>query len=350
MTGVFLNLSKAFYKVWDDCLLHKLRRMGICEKYFGLINSFLSGSFQKFLLNGQNSKWSLIKVGVPQGSILGPFLFLVYINDVPEGLTSNAKFFANDTSIFSVVLGSSSSSLSLKEDLSKISQWTYQWKMLFDPDASKQAQEIISSREKNPFNHSDIYFNNIPLKRENTQKHLGLYLDAKLNFSENINEKIKKAVKGISVIKKVNVTLPRSSLLTICKSFTRPHLDYGDVIYYQPNNNGLSKKIESIQYISALAIIGAIRRTSREKLYEELGFESLKYRRWLRQLCYLHKVLSTKLPTYLYKVIPPILNSHRNPGCYRALYYRTDLYRNSFLLFSINEWNRLDPDIRNLDS
>ena len=109
-------------------------------------------------------------------------------------------------------------------------------------------------------------------------------------------------------------------------------------------------KIEFIQYISALVIIGAIRRTSREKLYEELGFESLKDRRWLRQLCYLHKVLSTKLPTYLYKVIPPILNSHRNPGCYTALYYRTDLYRNSFLPFSINEWNRLDPDIRNLDS
>ena len=114
--------------------------------------------------------------------------------------------------------------------------------MLFDPDASKQAQEIISSREKNPSDNSDIYFNNMPLKRKNTQKHLGLYLDAKLNFSENINEKIKKAVKGISVIKKVNVTLPRSSLLTICKSFTRPHLDYGDVIYDQPNNNGLSKQ------------------------------------------------------------------------------------------------------------
>ena len=82
----------------------------------------------------------------------------------------------------------------------------------------------------------------MPLKRKNTQKHLGLYLDAKLNFSEYINEKVKKAVKG----KKLNVTLPRSSLLTIYKSFIRPHLDYGNVIYDQSNNNRLSEKTESI--------------------------------------------------------------------------------------------------------
>ena len=140
-----------------------------------------------------------------------------------------------------MVRDSSSSSLSLNEDLSKISQWGYKWKMLFNPDASKQAQEIVFSCKKNP-SHSGIYLNNMPLKRKNTQKHLGLYLDAKLNFSEYINEKIKKAVKG----KQLNVTLPRSSLLTIYKSFIRPHLDYGNVIYNQSNNNRLSKKTKSI--------------------------------------------------------------------------------------------------------
>ena len=122
-----------------------------------------------------------------------------------------------------------------------------------------------------------------------------------------------------------------------------------DVIYDPPNNNRLSEKIESIQYNAALAITGAIRGTSREKLYQELGLESLKDRRWLRRLCYLHKVLSTNLPAYLYELIPPIINSHRNPGCYRALYCRTDLFRNSFWFFSINEWYKLDSDISNLD-
>ena len=122
-----------------------------------------------------------------------------------------------------------------------------------------------------------------------------------------------------------------------------------DVIYDQPNNNRLSEKIESIKYNAALAITGAIRGTSREKLYQELGLQSLKDRRWLRRLCYLHKILSTKLLASLYDLIPPIINSHRNPGCYRVLYCRTDLFRNSFWLFSINEWYKLDSDISNLD-
>ena len=82
--------------------------MGICGEYIGLIDSFLSDRFQRVLLNGQTSKWSQIKAGVPQGWILGPLLFLVYL-DLPEGLTSNVKLFAYDTSIFSVICDSSSS-------------------------------------------------------------------------------------------------------------------------------------------------------------------------------------------------------------------------------------------------
>ena len=117
--------------------------MGICGKYFGLIDSYLSDRFQRVLLNGQTSKWLQIKAGVPQCSILEPLLFLVYINYLPEGLTLNVKLFADDVSIFSVVRDTSSSSLSPNEDLSKVSQWVYKQKMLFNPDASNQAQEIV---------------------------------------------------------------------------------------------------------------------------------------------------------------------------------------------------------------
>ena len=76
----------------------------------------------------------------------------------------------------------------------------------------------------------------------------------------------------------------------------------------------------------------------------------MKDRRWLRRLCYLHKGLSAKLLAYLSELVPLIINSHRNLGCYRDLYCRTDLFRNYFLSFSINDWNKLDPDIKNLDS
>ena len=113
-----------------------------------------------------------------------------------------------------------------------------------------------------------------------------------------------------NVIRKINLLLPRSSLLTIYKSFVRPHLDYGDAIYDQPNNSCLSDKIETVQYNTALAITGAIRGTTKEKLYQELGLESLKDRRWLRRVSYLYEVISTKLPPYLYELIPPLQRSH----------------------------------------
>ena len=156
--------------------------------------------------------------------------------------------------------------------------------MTFNPDVSKPAQEVVFSPKGITTNHATVYYNNDPVIRENFEKHLGLFLDSKLNLFGNVNEKIKKATKGITVIRKMNLSLPWSSLLTIYKSFVRPHLDYGDVIYDQPNNTSLSDKIERVQYNAVLAITGAIRGTSKEKLYQDLGLESLRNRRWLRRI------------------------------------------------------------------
>ena len=108
-------------------------------------------------------------------------------------------------------------------------------------------------------------------------------------------------VKGVGVLHKLQCFLPRSSLLTIYKSFIRPHLDYGDVIFDQPSNVTFSSKIESIQYNAALAIIVAIRGTSREKLYQELRLEYLHDRRCMRHLCLFYKVLLNKVPKYIYE-------------------------------------------------
>ena len=169
------------------------------------------------------------------------------------------------------------------------------------------------------------------IKRECVQKHLGVFLDEKLSFSEHINEKTKKVTKGINLLRKLNLSLPRSSLLIIYKSFIRPHLDYGDVVYDQPNNASVSEKLESLQYNAALAITGAIRGSSKEKLYQELGLESLKDRRWIRKLCYLYKIISTKKPSYLYSLLPSIQRSYRNPYTFQPLPCRTESFKKSFL-------------------
>ena len=112
----FLDLSKAFDRVWHDGLMYKLKTLGICGNYCGLIYSFLSDRHQRVILNRQPSKWSHIKAGVSQGSILGPLLFLVYINDLPESLTTSAKLFADDTTLSSVVHDSAASKAFLNDD------------------------------------------------------------------------------------------------------------------------------------------------------------------------------------------------------------------------------------------
>ena len=118
--SVFLDVSKAFDKVWHEGLLYKLRSMGISGEFYNLLGNYLSGRFQRAILNGQTSSWRPVLAGVPQGSILGPLLFLVYINDLPNELKSSAKLFADDTSLFTIVKDKNESAKILNNDLIQI--------------------------------------------------------------------------------------------------------------------------------------------------------------------------------------------------------------------------------------
>ena len=140
-----------------------------------------------------------------------------------------------------------------------------------------------------------------------SHKHLGLILDEKMSFKDHLNMIIEKTSKSVSVLRKLRFHLPRSSLITIYKSFIRSIFDYVDIIYDQPYISSFVDRIESVQYNAALAITGAIRGSSRDKLYEELGLETLQSRRWFRKLCVFHKILYEKSPKYLYDLIPMII-------------------------------------------
>ena len=163
--SVFLDISKAFDKVWHEGLLYKFKSMGISEELYNLLENYLSGRFQRVVLNGQTSSWKPVLAGVPQDSILGPILFLVYINDLPNELKSNAKLFADDTSLFTVVKDKNESGNILNNDLQSISRWAYKWKMLFNPDPKKPAQEVLFSRKNQIQNHPIISLNNIQVER-----------------------------------------------------------------------------------------------------------------------------------------------------------------------------------------
>ena len=123
--GVFLDISKAFDKIWHEGLLLKLNQNGISGNLLKLLRDFLSCRKQRVVLNDQHSSWDNVTAGVPQGSVLEPLLFLIYINDLSNNISSNCKLFADDTS--------------LSQDLKAITNWAFQWKMIFNPDLSKQA-------------------------------------------------------------------------------------------------------------------------------------------------------------------------------------------------------------------
>ena len=120
--SVFLDISKAFDKVWHDGLIFKLKQNGISGNLLNLLSNFLRNRKQRVVLNGQTSSWADVNAGVPQGSILGPLLFLIYINDLTNGLSSNAKLFADDTSLFTVAHNANTSAKELNNDLVEASR------------------------------------------------------------------------------------------------------------------------------------------------------------------------------------------------------------------------------------
>ena len=237
-----------------------------------ILIDFLKERKQRVVLNGLHSKWLNISAGVPQGSILGPLLFLIYINDLTDSLRSNPKLFDDDTSLFSVVHDINQSGINLNDDLEKVSNWAFQWKMSFNPDINKQAQGVIFSRRLPKSNSPSLTLNGTSITQSEIQNHLEMFLDSKLDFKEHIQNVLNKVSKTIGLLRKLQKFLPRPSLITIYKSFIRSHLDYGDIIYDQAYNVSFQQKIESIRYNAALAITGAIRGTSIEKFYYELDF------------------------------------------------------------------------------
>ena len=205
VSSVFLDISKAFGKVWHKGLLYKLPFLGIFGELYNLLENYLSGRYQRVVLNGQTSSWRPVLAGVPQGSFMGPLLFLIYINDLPNDLKSNVKLFADDTSLFTVVKEKNETANILNNALQSICTWAYNWKMLFNPDSSKPAQEVLFTRKKKIHVHPTINFNNVQVERMSYQKHLGILLDEKLNFKQHIDTAISKVSKGILVIKNLHI-------------------------------------------------------------------------------------------------------------------------------------------------
>ena len=174
--AVFLDISKAFDKVWHNGLIFKLKQNGVSGNLLKFFESYLHNRKQRVMINGSYSDYASIESGVPQGSVLGPLLFLVYINDLEKNIKSNVKFFADDTMLYSVVKDPLITAADLNHDLDSINQWAHQWKMEFNPDPTKQAKEVLFSCKKKSPVHPVLVFNGTAVTKVDEHKHLGLTL------------------------------------------------------------------------------------------------------------------------------------------------------------------------------
>ena len=193
--SIFFDIAKAFDKVWHDGIILKLTQNGVSGNLLNLLREFLNERKQRVILNGQFFTWENVSVVVPQGSILSPLLFLIYINDLTEDLSSNAKLFADDTSFFSVILDIQTSGYNLNKDLERISNWATQWKMNFNPDTTKQTQVVIFSRKSKKTVHPPLLFNSdIFSKTPGNQ----------LKFDDHIKMVFRKISKTIGLLRKLH--------------------------------------------------------------------------------------------------------------------------------------------------
>ena len=207
MRGTFLDISKAFDKVWHEGLIFKLKTYGVEGNLLKLLEKYLTDHQQRVVLNSRTSSWQNVYAGVLQGFVLEPLLSLIYINDLPDKLPSMCKIFADDTSLFSKVIDKNNSNFQLNTDLAKISKWAFQWKMFFNPDSNKQVIEVRFSNKHDEENYQSLQFNSSDVEIADSHRHLGLILDSKLNFNEHIESKITKCNKIIGLMKKLSLIL-----------------------------------------------------------------------------------------------------------------------------------------------
>ena len=348
---VFCDISKAFDRVWHKGLLFKLKSIGISDPLVNWFLSYLENRQQRVVLCNANSSWKNISAGVPQGSILGPLLFLVYINDIVNNIGSNIRLFADDTSLYLIVDSPTETATCLNSDLEIINKWSKQWLVDFNP--SKTETMIISRKVNSPL-HPNLAMNDITVAEVNQHKHLGLTLSTDGKWQPHISFIVNKAWQRLGLLRQFKFILNRNTLENLYFRFIRPILEYGDVVWCNCTLEQ-SNMIEAIQVEAARIVLGATKFCSIDKMYGDLKWEPLADRRRNHKLVLFFKMIRNLTPHFLSELVPRQLESStsynlRNAQDYLPVITHTSLYNRSFLPSVIREWNMLPQSIKDSET
>jgi hypothetical protein len=250
---VFLDVSKAFDRVWHSGLLHKARCMGIEGNLFDWLCDYLKDRKIRAVINGQKSDWLSTNAGVPQGSILGPLLFLIFVNDITEGIESDIHLFADDTSLLEILENYNEAYAKLNRDLNRLSLWADRWLITFN--ATKTVYLKVS-RKQNQAPNPLLRLKGKIIKEVQTHKHLGLTFNSTLTWNDHIDKLVTKAAQCVGLLRRICREVPRECLEILYKSMIRPLLEYGDVIY-DGTAETHTKRLESVQRQAAITCTGA---------------------------------------------------------------------------------------------
>ena len=331
--AILLDFSKAFDKVPHHLLIHKLARYGINSNAISWISSFLNNRTQEVHVQGSQSQISEVTSGVPQGSVLGPLLFLMFINDMPSYLknSSTIRLFADDAIIYRQIKTPQDGQL-LQEDLECLLHWEKDWGMAFHP---QKCQTLRVTRKKTPtivnYNIRGHLLECVP-----SSKYLGLIISNDLSWKKHIQSISTTANRTLSLLQRNIYHCPQPIKTMSYKSLVRPQLEYCSTIW-DPHNKCYINQLESIQNRAARFILNDYRRYSSVTHMKSLiGLESLESRRKLNKA-----ILFYKMQNNLVDLNLQLRPSFHFPGRFMQIQCRTTAYQRSCIPDAIVVWNSL---------
>ena len=361
-----LDFSKAFDTVPHDRLLHKLEGYGIRGELSRWLSSFLTQRRMKVIVEGQHSQDVPVDSGVPQGTVLGPLLFLCHINDLPASVQSQVRLFADDCLLYRNIKSQADHAI-LQQDLNNLEQWADDWGMRFN------AKKCYILSVKSSSSHMYQLDNQI-LKQVETNPYLGVTLEQNLGWSHHLDLIAKKANSSLGMLRRNLKFCPESCRLTAYVSLVRSLLEYSAVVW-DPTTQKDIDKLEGIQRRSVRFIKQDYltrKPGTMTNMLKSLNLSPLYERRKNLRLQFLYKIIDDQFPGIKKEhYMSPIqskrqIRPKRNPNftnqnivdqlarnnskCYNIDRGKTDVYRNSFFPRTIREWNSLEENIVQAES
>lgn len=340
--AIFIDFAKAFDKVAHNRLLQKLRYFNIHSQVVNWIRNFLTDRYQFVTANEFSSSRSLVKSGVPQGSVLGPILFLLYVNDISNSISSTVRLFADDCVIYRRITTTSDSD-ALQSDLAKIADWCEQWQMEINTSKTKA---VAFTRVSNP-KLTHYLINDSVIARAHTIKYLGVHLSSNISWSDHIEAICSSACKTLGFIRRNLYLANKSTKLLAYETLVRAKLEYASFIW-NPHQSYLINKLEAIQNKATRFITKDYSRTSSiTNLKKSLNLSTLENRRIIALLSHFHKLYHSSSSfrvrhiTAAHRIFPRL----DHPFKVQPVFARTNFLSKSPLFLAIYHWNKLPADV-----